>query len=149
MCVWDWGRKSMDTLSKEERSKRMALIRAKDTGPEMVVRRLVHGMGYRYRLHCKDIPGTPDIVFRRKKKAIFVHGCFWHGHSDPSCRLARLPKSRLEFWEPKLSGNRQRDIAVQEALTRLGWRVLIVWECLTGRTEELKENIRAFLEESS
>lgn len=139
---------AMDTLSKAERSKRMALIRSKDTGPEMTVRRLVHSMGYRYRLHCEGIPGTPDIVFRRRKKAIFVHGCFWHAHSDPSCRLARLPKSRLEFWEPKLLGNRQRDIAVQEALIRLGWRVLIVWECLTGRTEELKENIRAFLEDS-
>lgn len=138
----------MDTLSKAERSKRMALIRSKDTGPEMIVRRLLHGMGYRYCLHCKDIPGTPDIVFRRRKKAIFVHGCFWHCHSDPWCRLARRPKSRLEFWGPKLAGNRQHDIAVQEALTRLGWRVLIVWECLTGRTEELKENICAFIEDS-
>jgi DNA mismatch endonuclease (patch repair protein) len=92
-----------DTLSPEARSIRMSLIRGKDTGPEIRVRRIVHRLGYRYRLHGKGLPGQPDLVFPRRRKVIFVHGCFFHRHPDPRCRLARLPKSRLDFWLPKLT----------------------------------------------
>jgi DNA mismatch endonuclease (patch repair protein) len=117
---------SMDNLSKQERSERMSRIRGVDTGPEMIVRRMVHGMGFRYRLHTRDLPGIPDMVFPRLGKIIFVHGCFWHQH--PGC--GRQPKSRLDFWSKKLSQNRQRDLRNQQALRSLGWRILIVWECV-------------------
>ena len=124
----------------------MGRVKGADTKPEMVVRRLVHAMGYRYRLHSRDLPGKPDIVFRRKKKVIFVHGCFWHRH--PGCKLARIPKSRLDFWVPKLEGNRERDIRNQGTLERMGWRVLVIWECEIGDCGELGNRIREFLGES-
>lgn len=139
----------VDSLTQAERSERMSRVRGRDTGPEMVVRRLVHGMGYRYRLHRRDLPGMPDIVFPRRKKAIFVHGCFWHRHPDPGCKLARLPKSRLEFWAPKLEGNRRRDERNQAALRELGWGVLVVWECHIGYTEHIRNLARAFIEGES
>ncbi len=135
-----------DTLSPAARSERMSRVRGKDTKPEMAVRRMVHAMGYRYRLHRRDLPGIPDLVFRPLKKVIFVHGCFWHRHPDPNCKLARMPKSRLEFWRPKLEGNRRRDAAVQAELRGLGWRVMVVWECEIGHKEQLENNIRKFLE---
>ena len=135
-----------DTLSPEARSERMSRVRGKDTKPEMAVRRLVHAMGYRYRLHRRDLPGIPDLVFRRLKKVIFVHGCFWHRHPDTKCKLARMPKSRLDFWRPKLEGNRRRDEASQAELKKLGWRVLVVWECEIGHKEQLENKIRKFLE---
>src|SRR5580704_9432837 len=112
----------------------MARVRSKNMRPEMAVRKLVFAMGYRYRLHVRDLPGCPDLVFRPRRKVIFVHGCFWHRHAD--CSLARLPKSRLDFWEPKLEGNRQRDEKNNEALAREGWRVLTVWEC------QVKDTVR-------
>ncbi len=133
----------VDTLTKQERSERMGRVKGADTKPEMVVRRLVHAMGYRYRLHSRDLPGKPDIVFRRKKKVIFVHGCFWHRH--PGCKLARIPKSRLDFWVPKLEGNRERDIRNQGTLRRMGWRVLVIWECEIGDRGELGNRIEEFL----
>jgi DNA mismatch endonuclease (patch repair protein) len=136
----------MDTLTPEQRSERMARVRGKDTGPELMVRRMVHGAGYRYRLHDKRLPGRPDLVFPKRRKVIFVHGCFWHRHPDPSCKLARMPKSRLDFWVPKLEGNRARDLRAQDALEREGWRSLVVWECETGRKEALKDKLVAFLE---
>ncbi len=135
-----------DTLTRKERSERMSRVRGKDSKPEMVVRRLVHGMGYRYRLHRRDLPGTPDLVFPSRKKAIFVHGCFWHRHPDPACKLARLPKSRLDFWIPKLEGNRRRDRDNQARLGELGWDVLVVWECRIGYKEQIENELRAFLE---
>ncbi len=135
-----------DTLTPAERSQRMSLIRGKNTKPELFVRRLVHGMGYRYRLHAADLPGTPDLVFCRRKCAIFVHGCFWHRHPDTACKIARLPKSRQEFWTAKLSHNRERDVAQVEALGNMGWRVLTIWECQLKEVLELKKNIRRFLE---
>ena len=107
----------------------MALIRARDTKPELKVRRAIHAAGLRYRLHAKDLPGRPDLVFRSRLIVIFVHGCFWHQHPDRSCKLARMPKSRLEFWRPKLVGNRQRDILTRGELEARGWSVLEVWEC--------------------
>lgn len=109
----------------------MSRVPQKNTAPEMVVRRIVHKMGYRYGLHSKDLLGKPDIVFRRRRKVIFVHGCYWHGHSNPSCRLARVPKTRTEFWKNKISRNAERDREIMDALTRQGWNVLVVWECET------------------
>lgn len=136
----------LDTLSPEGRSERMSRVRNKNTKPELRVRRLIHGMGYRYRLHRKDIPGRPDLVFPSRKRVIFVHGCFWHRH--PHCGLARLPKSRREFWVPKLEGNRTRDLANQHKLHELGWKVLVVWECQTTarNLDSLAERIQRFLE---
>jgi DNA mismatch endonuclease (patch repair protein) len=136
----------MDTLSQADRSARMARIRGRDTTPEMVVRSLVFLLGYRYRLHRRDLPGRPDIAFGKRKKAIFVHGCFWHRHNDPECRLARLPKSRLEFWEPKLTANALRDLQNQHALRQLGWQVLVVWECDLRHSEQLENMLVTFLD---
>ena len=135
-----------DTLLPAERSERMSRVRAKDTKLEMVVRRLVHGMGYRYRLHDRSLPGSPDLVFRGRRAVVFVHGCFWHRHPDPSCKLARMPKSRQEFWKPKLEGNRQRDERTRVALQKGGWRQMVVWECECRQTEQLGNRLRAFLE---
>lgn len=112
----------------------------------MLVRKCLHRMGYRYRLHRKDLPGKPDIVFGKRRKVIFVHGCFWHRHPDPECRLARLPKSRLDFWEPKLAANAARDAKHQEALRELGWEILVVWECELGQSEQLENKLKRFLE---
>lgn len=134
----------MDTLTPKQRSERMSRVRAKDTKPEMVVRRLVHSMGYRYRLHVAALPGRPDLVFPGRGAVIFVHGCFWHRHKG--CKLARLPKSRLDFWVPKLEANRQRDTAVLRLLRKSGWRVLVVWECQTKQPEALARRLRQFLD---
>lgn len=132
-----------DPLTPKERSARMSRIRNADTKPEMIVRRLVHGMGYRYRLHARDLPGNPDIVFRPKKLVIFVHGCFWHQHG---CRQYRQPRSKLAFWEPKLARNKTRDAQVRRELRKLGWRTLTVWECQLKRLPVLAERIQHFLE---
>lgn len=134
-----------DTLTPEERSKRMSLIRSKDSSPEMKLRSLVHKMGFRYRLHVKDLPGTPDLVFPSRRAVIFMHGCFWHRHEG--CKLARLPKSKLDFWKPKLEENRKRDIRNQNQLKELGWRVLVVWECEMSNHELVSEKVREFLQE--
>ena len=136
----------VDTLTTEARSERMSRVRGKDTKPEMIVRRLVHAMGYRYRLHDRRLPGSADLVFRSRRKVIFVHGCFWHRHPDPACRLARMPKSRQDFWWTKLEGNRERDERNREALARTGWLQMVVWECECGHEEQLKNRIRDFLE---
>jgi DNA mismatch endonuclease (patch repair protein) len=122
----------------------MARVRSKDTRPELFVRRLVFAMGYRYRLHAKDLPGCPDLVFRSRQKVIFVHGCFWHRHED--CALARMPKSRLEFWRPKLQGNKRRDAKNMKRLAREGWKVLTIWECQLNDTVRLQTTIRRFLD---
>lgn len=134
----------MDTLSPEERSRRMSLVRSKGTKPEMFVRKLVYGMGYRYRLHRRDLPGAPDLVFFSRKAVIFVHGCFWHRHDD--CSLARLPKSRLDFWRPKLDGNRERDKQKVAELEALGWSVLVIWECELSDENGLLDRIMRFLD---
>ncbi|HYE37268.1 very short patch repair endonuclease [Methylocaldum sp.] len=135
----------MDTLSPQERSKRMSLIRGTGSAPEMKLRRLVHGMGFRYRLHVRELPGKPDLVFPSRRAVIFMHGCFWHRHKG--CKLARLPKSKLDFWKPKLEANRKRDLRNQQQLKSLGWRVLVVWECEMGDIERLSLIIRDFLRE--
>ncbi len=135
----------MDTLSPDERSERMGRVRNKDTKPELVVRRLVHSMGYRYRLHGKSLPGRPDMVFSGRRKVIFVHGCFWHRH-DFSCPLTRMPKSRLDFWKPKFEATQRRDQVNQAKLREMGWELLIVWECQLKEMGELAIRIREFME---
>lgn len=134
---------SADIVTSEHRSKIMSMIKGKNTKPEMLVRSVCHEMGFRYRLHRKDLPGTPDLVFPKLRLCIFVHGCFWHRH--PGCKYAYTPKSRLEFWLPKLERNVERDVAAQKALQALGWRVAIVWECHTKDRELLRNEIRIAL----
>ena len=133
----------MDTLSKEARSERMSRVRGKDTKPEMKLRRLVHGMGFRYRLHDARLPGSPDMVFSSRRAVIFMHGCFWHRHED--CALARMPKSRVSFWREKLEANRLRDRRNQLKLNEMGWRVLVVWECQLAHADLTARRVRDFL----
>ena len=118
-----------NTLSAAGRSKLMSSVRTKDTAPEMLVRRYLHGQGFRYRLQDKQLPGKPDIVLTKHKAVIFIHGCFWHKHGPGCGKRARVPQSNTEFWEAKLATNVQRDQFVQAALKDAGWRVLVVWEC--------------------
>lgn len=133
----------MDVHSKEQRSYNMSRIRSKNTKPEMVVRSLVHRLGYRYRLHQKDLPGKPDLVFSGKRKVIFVNGCYWHMHD---CRYGRvIPKTNTEFWQTKRQGNVTRDQLNRERLEAAGWQVLDVWECQVKDTTELEERIQVFL----
>ena len=133
----------MDTLTPEERSERMSRVRSKDTAIELRVRSLVHSLGYRYRLHRRDLPGTPDLVFPSRKKVIFVHGCFWHLHRK--CRQYRLPRTKKSFWIPKLQANKERDKRNLAKLRSLGWRSLIIWECETH--VDLTDKIVKFMEE--
>jgi len=122
----------------------MASVGQKNTKPEMIVRRLLHAMNYRYRLHLKDLPGRPDIVFGSRRKAIFVHGCFWHRH--PGCKKASMPATRADFWAGKFARNIERDAEVERKLSDLGWHTLIVWECETSKPNSLKDRLQAFLE---
>ena len=131
-----------DTRTTIQRTKIMRSVGTQNTGPELAVRRILHSMGYRYRLHAKDLPGKPDIVFRSRRKVIFVHGCFWHGHD---CAKGRLPKSRSEYWAPKIEANRGRDRRVVEALASMGWRALTIWQCQMRDPAELKPRLRKFL----
>lgn len=136
----------MDTISPAHRSENMRNIKSSSTAPEMAVRRLVHGMGYRYRLHSNRLPGKPDLVFPSRRKAIFVHGCFWHQHPSPSCRIVRKPKSNQGYWSGKLTRNRERDQDNLAKLQRLGWRTLTVWECdIEADLNEVGRALRAFL----
>lgn len=136
-----------DRLSREARSAHMRRIRKVDTKPEIVVRRIAHALGLRFRLHRGDLPGTPDIVFPRHKKVVQVHGCFWHQHEG--CRLARQPKSRLDYWLPKLERNAARDLAAAEQLAALGWEALTIWECETREPEVVRRRVAAFLLDAS
>lgn len=135
-----------DTVTPERRSEIMSNIRAKDMKPELAVRRLVHAMGYRYRLHRKDLPGQPDMVFSSRQKVIFVHGCFWHQHRDPSCRIVRRPKSNQHYWLPKLKRTVKRDSEHLAELAKMGWDVLVIWECEVEDDPRTPERIREFLE---
>ena len=123
----------------------MSRIHSKDTSPELIVRRIVYRLGYRYRLHMKDLPGKPDLVFLRKKKVIFVHGCFWHQHESPHCRNSRVPESNTDYWIPKFLRNVARDRLNQTDLVNKGWEVLVVWECETKDNHVLEQRIRFFL----
>jgi DNA mismatch endonuclease (patch repair protein) len=132
-----------DRLSPEARSRNMARITGKNTRPEMTVRKLLHEMGYRYRLHLKGVPGKADIALPHRHKAILVHGCFWHRH--PGCRYAYTPKSRVEFWERKFASNVERDARTLQELTDQGWNALVVWECETKLVEPLRGRLSEFL----
>ncbi len=136
-----------DKISKARRSRNMAAIRSGNTKPEMIVRRLVHAMGYRYRLHRKDLPGKPDLVFGPRRKVIFVHGCFWHQHPAKDCLDGRLPKSNTSYWTAKLARNVERDRKNQRLLKDAGWKVLVLWECEILKSPDLEERIRKFLDE--
>jgi len=133
----------VDSISRALRSEIMSRVMSKNTRPEMLVRRMLHKAGYRYRLHRGDLPGKPDLVFVARKKVIFVHGCFWHMHEG--CAQARVPKSRVEFWTAKLRSNRERDARNLVELSRLGWQTLVVWECELRRPELLVK-IQRFLD---
>lgn len=131
-----------DTVTRSVRSRIMAAVKQKDTAPEMVVRRLLHSLGYRYRLHCRNLPGTPDLVFPSRRKIVFVSGCFWHAHR---CRRGCAPRSRRQYWLAKFARNKRRDEHARRALRRLGWDVLTVWECQTRQSAKLREQLTNFL----
>lgn len=132
----------VDNLSPEERSRLMSRVRGKDTKPEMVVRRLVHRLGYRFRLHRRDLPGSPDLVFPGRRKVIFVHGCYWHRHG---CRKATTPRSNVTFWTEKFDRNVCRDLDNQRQLKRAGWEVLVIWQCETEDRDRVADLLRKFL----
>ena len=134
-----------DILTKEKRSWNMSRIRNKNTRPEIVVRSLLHCIGYRFRLHRKDLPGNPDIVLPKYKTIIFVHGCFWHRHKN--CKYAYTPKSRVDFWQKKFLGNIERDCKHKKELKKLGWKVLVIWECETTDALILSKRLKHKMED--
>lgn len=133
-----------DIFSKEKRSEIMSKVRSKNTRPEVIIRRLIFGMGYRFRLHVRELPGKPDIVMLGRKKIIDVRGCFWHGHQD--CKYGKLPKTREYFWKEKIERNRQRDLDNVCLLKSKGWRVLVVWQCELKTVDSLKMRLFEFIE---
>ena len=135
-----------DTVTPEIRSQIMARVKSKGMKPEMRVRRLLHGLGYRYRLHSKDLPGKPDLVFPSRRKVVFVNGCFWHRHMD--CEKVRIPNTNREYWVAKLDRNSQRDQRNTSLLTEQGWRVNVVWECQLSDISATTRRLVAFLEGS-
>ena len=132
-----------DTVSAQVRSRIMAQVKSKDTKPELAVRRLLHGLGYRYRLHRKDLPGRPDLVFPLRRKVIFVNGCFWHSHAG--CEKARLPSSNREYWAAKLNRNKTRDERNLALIKEGGWDPMVVWECELVDMDAVARNLIAFL----
>jgi DNA mismatch endonuclease (patch repair protein) len=135
-------------MDDERRRELMRSIRSAETEPELFVRRMLHRMGYRYQKHGRDLPGTPDIVFSGRRKAIFVHGCFWHQHPPPCPRKPTVPRSNSAYWAPKLARNLERDRENQAALAALGWRFAVVWECELRNPKALAVRLRDFLEEA-
>lgn len=133
----------MDTLTPTQRSALMTLVRSKDTRPELIVRRLAHQLGYRFRLHRRDLPGSPDLTFPARRAVVFVHGCFWHQHDCP--RGARRPRTNAEYWSAKLDRNVARDATARGQLEDLGWRVLVIWECETRDADTLRGRLSEFL----
>ena len=123
----------------EQRSRNMSAIKSKNTKPEIAVRKVLHSMGYRFRLHRKDLPGSPDIVLPKYKTVIFVHGCFWHRHEN--CKYATTPKTREEFWNNKFRSNVERDLEIQENIKNIEWRSVVIWECETKDIENLRGKI--------
>ena len=132
-----------DHVDQRQRSLNMAAVHSKNTKPEIAVRRIVHMMGYRYRLHDPKLPGKPDLVFSSRCKTIFVHGCFWHRHNG--CRYTTTPKTRTDFWEAKFRTNVARDRRIRRELKKMGWAVLTVWQCELKKSEKLTERLDAFL----
>jgi DNA mismatch endonuclease, patch repair protein len=135
--------KVADKVSPEQRSRNMSRVKGRDTKPEKVVRSLLHGMGYRFRLHRRDLPGRPDVVLPKHKKAVFIHGCFWHGHEG--CPRAARPTTNADFWNKKIDSNIRRDAAAQQGLTTLGWKYLIVWQCQMRDLTALADRLNSFL----
>lgn len=135
----------MDRITSAERSAQMSLVKSKNTGPELLVRKLVHSLGYRYRLHGAKLPGKPDLVFAKRKKVVFVHGCFWHRHAG--CKKATTPATRLDYWLPKFERTVERDQQSLERLSALGWSALIVWECDLKDLNALGQRLKAFLDD--
>lgn len=135
----------MDRITSAERSAQMSLVKSKDTGPELKVRKLAHSLGYRYRLHGASLPGKPDLVFVKRKKVVFVHGCFWHRHAG--CRKATTPATNLDYWLPKFDRTIERDQRNIERLSSLGWSALVVWECELKDLNALGQRLRAFLDD--
>jgi DNA mismatch endonuclease, patch repair protein len=133
----------MTESTSKSRSRNMSRIRSANTKPELVVRRTLHAMGFRYRLHAQWLPGIPDIVFTKKRKVIFVHGCFWHQHAG--CPRAVMPRTNRSYWQPKLAGNVTRDRVVGENLRNVGWKVLVIWECEIKRQDVIAERMSSFL----
>ena len=124
----------------EKRSRNMSAIKSKNTKPEIAVRKLLHSMGYRFRIHKKNLPGSPDIVLPKYKTVIFVHGCFWHRHEN--CKYASTPKTRKEFWENKFKANVKRDLEIQEKIKNIGWKSVVIWECEIKNKSKLKNNFK-------
>lgn len=133
----------MDRLTPQKRSENMRRIKSKDTSPELMVRRTVHALGFRFRLHAKHLPGAPDLAFVGRRKAIFVHGCFWHSHRG--CVDGHIPRSRTEYWSEKLNRNKMRDRANLRSLAQQGWQILVIWECETKDVDSLSQKLRNFL----
>ncbi len=129
----------MDIVSRARRSRIMSAIRGSDTKPELAVRRAAHALGYRFRLHRRDLPGTPDLVLPSRSLAVFVHGCYWHRHKG--CKYCYRPNSNVEFWQKKFKGNVERDRRVQSALKEMGWKVVVFWECETTDSVRLREKV--------
>ena len=136
----------MDRISKERRSWNMSRIQSENTKPEKIVRSILHRLGFRFRIHRKDLAGKPDIVLARYNSVIFVHGCFWHRHKD--CKNASIPKTKKKFWEKKFKANIERDIKVKNELKSNGWRVLVVWECELTDIETVERELGEFLKNS-
>ena len=135
-----------DKFKPSVRSRIMAAVRSEDTEPELSVRRMVHAMGYRYRLHCSNLPGKPDLVFSSLRKVVFVHGCFWHRH--PGCSRTTMPKTSVAYWNSKFAANVSRDRSNQRELRRMGWKVLVVWECELKFAKKLGSRLSRFLVKS-
>jgi DNA mismatch endonuclease (patch repair protein) len=133
-----------DVFSTQKRSQIMSRIRGYDTKPELIVRSIVHRMGYRFRLHLEDLPGNPDIVLPRHNKVIFIHGCFWHGHRG--CQRSKRPTTNVAFWQEKLDKNIQRDQRQQKELRKLGWKYLVIWQCEMNRPNRIRKKIKRFLD---
>ena len=133
----------MDVLTREQRRRCMSQVKGKDTKPEVLVRRLLHGMGYRFRLHAKDLPGRPDVVMPRHRKIVQVHGCFWHGHRG--CRRATRPSTNVDFWSNKIEGNQRRDVRTRRKLRSMGWEVLVIWQCQTRDRQGVEKRLERFM----
>lgn len=135
-----------DIFSRGKRTEIMKNIRTKDTGCELIVRKMIYAMGYRYRLHKENLPGKPDIVFSARKKVIFVNGCFWHGHSG--CSRGKLPDSNAFFWQKKISGNKKRDHEILRKLGNMGWQSLVVWQCQVRQknVDKVEQRLKQFME---
>ena len=136
-----------ETFTAKQRSAVMSRIRSRDTSPELAVRRLAHKLGYRFRLHRRSLPGSPDLVFPGRRKVIYVHGCFWHQHTDADCADGRRPASNQGYWDAKLTRTVARDKTNIESVKQLGWDVLVIWGCEVGDTNELEERLRRFLDD--